>query len=75
MKFHIYAVLIQEIKELITLMNITVCHTLLKGNQCADFITKLGSSSNIEFLLHASPPDDLLHLLKFDVVETFFSRV
>jgi len=35
-----------------------VYHTLREGNQCADFMTKLGVSSNIEFLLHASPPDD-----------------
>jgi ribonuclease HI len=75
MKFHIYAVLIQEIKELLEQMNVTVCLTLREGNQCADFMAKLGASSNIEFLLHASPPDYLLHLLKFDAAGTFFSNV
>jgi len=74
MKFYVYAVLIQEIKELIAQINVTFCRTLREGNQCADFMAKLGASSNIEFLLHASPRDDLLHLLKFDAAETFFSR-
>jgi hypothetical protein len=55
-------------------MNVTVCHTLCEGNQCADFMAKFGASSNIEFLLHASPPDNLLHLLKIDAAGTFFSR-
>ena len=56
-------------------MNVIVCHTLREANQCADFMAKLGASSNIKFLLHASPPEDLFHLLKFGAVETFFSRV
>lgn len=75
MKFHIYAVLIQEIKELMTQMNVTVCHTLCEGNQCADFMAKVGASLNMNFLLHASASDDLLHLLKFNAAETFFFRV
>jgi len=74
MKFHVYVVLIQEIKKLIAQINVTVCHTLREGSQGADFMAKLGASSNIEFLLHASPPDDLLHLLKTDAAGTFFFR-
>ena len=74
MKFHVYAVLIQEINELLVQVNVIVCHTLRDGNQCADFMVKLGTSSNIEFLLHASPPDDQRHLLKIDVVGTFFYK-
>ena len=49
-------------------------HTLSKGNQCVDYMTKLGASSNIKFLLHSSPPNDLMHLLKTDAAETLFSR-
>jgi len=74
MKFRVYAVLIQDIKELIARINVTACHTLCEESQCADFMVKLGASSNIEFLLHASPPNDMLHLLKIDAVGTFFSR-
>ncbi|AES67104.1 hypothetical protein MTR_2g086830 [Medicago truncatula] len=74
MKFHVYVVLIHDIKELIAQANVIVCHTLHERNQCPDFMVKLGASSNIEFLLYGSPLNDLLHLLKIDANETFFSR-
>jgi len=74
MKFHVYAVLIQDIKELIAQTNVTVYHTLREGNQCADFMAKLGASSNIELLLHSSPPNDLMHLITTDAAGSFFSR-
>jgi len=32
MKFHAYAVLVQDIKELIDQINVTICHTLREGN-------------------------------------------
>jgi len=66
MKFHVYVVLIQEIKELTTQINVTVCHTLEINMQIHG---KLGTSLNIEILLYASPPNDMLH-----AVGTFFSR-
>lgn len=55
MKFYVYSVLIQEIKELIMQLNVTVCHILREGNRCADFMTKLEASSNIEFLMILLP--------------------
>lgn len=74
-KFHTYAVLIQDIKELIDQINVTICHTLREWNQCADSLAKLGASSYIDFSFHTSPPEDLRSLLKIDTTGTFFSRV
>ncbi|KAK2444790.1 hypothetical protein QL285_015789 [Trifolium repens] len=45
-KYHIHAVLTQDIKELFFQTNVFLHHTLRKGNQCADFFAKLGASSN-----------------------------
>jgi len=57
---------IQEINELISQINVTVCHTLREGNQCVDVMVKLEASSNKKFLLHSSAPDNLPRLLKID---------
>jgi hypothetical protein len=54
-KFHIYAVLIQDIKELFSQTNVYLYHTLREGNQCADFFAKLGASLDGDFLTHTSP--------------------
>ena len=74
MRYHVYAVLIQDVKDLIDQNNVTICHTLREGNQCADFMTKLGASSDIELLHYASPPKDLFHLLRLDAIGNYFSR-
>ncbi|MCI01164.1 replication protein A1-like protein, partial [Trifolium medium] len=54
--FHAPTVLIQDIKDLISHINVTICHTLREGNYCADFFAKLGASSNNDLLIHAPPP-------------------
>lgn len=41
MDFHVYAALIQDIKDLINHNNVSIHHTLCEGNQCADFLAKL----------------------------------
>jgi hypothetical protein len=63
-KFHIHAVLIQDIKELLSQINVSLHHTLREGNQCADFFAKLGVSSDADFFIHVSPPnmDDAIFL-------------
>lgn len=43
-KYHVYTVLIQDIKEPLHQINVTIWHTLREGNRCAD------SSQNFEFL-------------------------
>jgi ribonuclease HI len=73
-KFHIYAVLIQDIKELLSQINVSLYHTLREGNQCADFFAKLGSSSDADFLTHASPAEGVRDLLRNDAMGTLFTR-
>lgn len=65
-KFHVHDVLIQDIKKLIEQNNITICYTFRKGNQCAHLLFKLKTLSDIDLLIHPSPPDDILNLLKND---------
>jgi len=35
--YHIYVALIQDIKDMICLGNVTIVHTLREGHQCADY--------------------------------------
>ncbi|MCH80847.1 replication protein A1-like protein, partial [Trifolium medium] len=70
--YAIFHVLIQDIKDLLSHSNITVCYTLREGNQCADFLAKLGASSDNDLLIHNSSPEDMLDLLRSDVAGTFF---
>ncbi|GAU12290.1 hypothetical protein TSUD_141980 [Trifolium subterraneum] len=72
--YHVYVVLIQDIKEFISQSNVTLCHTFREGNQCADFLAKLGASSDADLIIHASPPDGIFDLLKSDSSGTFFLR-
>jgi len=72
--FHAYVVLIQEIKDLLSSRNFTIHHCLRKGNQCADFMPKLGANSNEDRSIHATPPSDLLPLIRSDAMGTFFPR-
>lgn len=65
-RYHVHAVLIQEIKELLSQANYTIVHTLREGNHCADLLAKCGALSDTSFHIHHSPPDDLLPLLKTD---------
>jgi hypothetical protein len=59
-------------KDLIRQGNVTVCHTLREGNQCADFMSKLGVGLCTEMLYHVSPLANLLYLLRMDAVGTLF---
>jgi hypothetical protein len=68
----IYAVLIQYIKKLLSRTNIFLYHALRKRNQYADFFAKLGASSDVDFLTHASPPEAVRDLLRNDAMRTFF---
>lgn len=40
-RFHIYVVIIQDIKQMLQQINVTVSHTLREGNQCADYIARI----------------------------------
>lgn len=74
LSLHVYAVLIQDVKDLLEHNNVTIYHTLREGNQCTDFMTKLGASSDTELLYHSSPPEDLLNIVRMDATRTFFFR-
>jgi len=75
MMFNVYALLIQDIKDLIEQCNVIICHILHERNQCADFMAKLRASSNMDLLLHDSPLEDLWSLPNIDAVNPSFSRV
>ncbi|MCH80046.1 ribonuclease H protein [Trifolium medium] len=56
-RFHIYAMLIQNIKDLLLgFGTTTLIHSLWEGNSCAGFMAKLDASSNVEVLIHSFPP-------------------
>jgi len=71
-RFHVYAVLIQDMKDLMEQSNIIVCHTLREGNQCANSLAKRGASSDHDLVHHTSPTDGHLYSLKMDATGTFF---
>jgi len=74
LKFHAYATLIQDIKDLLILTNTRVLHTLHEGNYCADFLAKLGAASDSVLTNHVSPPEGLLPLIRDDARRTYFPR-
>lgn len=69
-KYHAYVVLIQDISDLLSSRNL---HCLREENQGANFMTKLGASSNVDFSTHVTPPSDLLTLLRNDDMGTISS--
>jgi hypothetical protein len=71
-QYHIYAVLVQDIKDLMATRNYFVHHTIKEGNHSDDFMTKLGASADDLFVIHSSPPVDLLPLLRMDSMEILF---
>ena len=73
-KFHAYAVLVQDIKDILAVHNFCLIHTLREGDQCVDFLAKLGALSNVGFLEHLSPPHDLLDMLRNDPMGICFLR-
>lgn len=54
--YHAYAVLLQDIRDLLSSRNFTLHHCLREGNQCADFLAKLGATSNEEFSTYDTSP-------------------
>jgi hypothetical protein len=75
MNYHVYAVLIRDIKELLSQSNNTICHTPREENNYANFLVKFGVSSNSEFMIHASFPKGLFNILRSNTTETFFLLV
>jgi hypothetical protein len=72
MNYHVYALLIEDIKELFSQSNTTLYHTLREGNNCVDFLAKFEASSDFDLTIHASPLEGLFDILQSDAAETFF---
>lgn len=72
--FHVYVVLIQNIKDLMVSRHFTLLHYLREGNKCPDFMAKLGVSNDVKLSIHSSPPEDLLPLLRTDELGVCFLR-
>jgi len=73
MRYHVYVVLIQDVKDTIRQDNVALCPTLREENQCVDFMAKFGAGLDTKLLYHASPPEDLLYLLRMDTAGTLYS--
>jgi hypothetical protein len=59
-RFHSYASVIANIKELMNLeWEVNLSHTLREGNSCADFLAKVGSSNDTKLSIWSSPPEGL----------------
>jgi hypothetical protein len=71
-RYHIYAILIQDIKKLLSHTDVSLYHTLKEGNQCADLFAKFGNFSNANFSTHVSSPEAVHDFLKNDAIITFF---
>lgn len=69
------AALIRDVKALCHELKINVQHSFRKGNQCADFLAKLGASQELPFEYLVEPTPDLIPFLKADETGTSFIRV
>lgn len=72
--YHVYDVLIQDIKDLLNSRGYTLHHTLRESNQSADFMAKLGAFADDVLTVHSTPPEGLLPLLSMDELGTIFIR-
>lgn len=73
---HRYSNEIEESRRYLSLQwDIKISHGCWEGNQCADFLAKMGAScsDNVEVLLHDAPAG-LLGLLANDATGTSFIR-
>jgi ribonuclease HI len=70
-RFHFYAPVIANIKELLNLdWEVSLSHTLNEGNACADFLAKFGSSNDIKLKIWSTPPEGMGDLLRSDSERT-----
>jgi ribonuclease HI len=56
-EWHHYAAIIKNIKDILNRgWQVTLHHTLRKGNACTDFLAKHGANNNIVYSSITSPP-------------------
>lgn len=46
-----------------------------EANQCADRLTKLGSSQTLDFVIFDNSPTAIIHLLALDKVKLFCNKL
>lgn len=74
-KGHQLTALIEDVKALIQELNLSVHHSLREGNQCADFLAKLGASQELPFVYLVEPIPYLTPFLKSDEAGVSFIGV
>jgi len=72
-QYHVYVVLIKNIKDLNS-RNYSLQHLLREGNRCADFMAKLGASTDDVLSIHSSHLEGLQPLLRMDELGSLFVR-
>ncbi|XLR65771.1 hypothetical protein S83_016443 [Arachis hypogaea] len=76
-----FAHIVEEIHRFMLLeWDVTIYHIMREGNSCADFLAKIGSSSNSMFSLIISPQPELTPLLVADskgvlILEFSYTRI
>jgi ribonuclease HI len=74
-RFHSYASVIANIKQLMSLeWEVNLSHSLREGNSCADFLAKVGSSNDTKLRIWSSPPEGLNSLLRDDALRLLRPR-
>ncbi|KAF7831938.1 ribonuclease H [Senna tora] len=72
---HAYSAIIEDIQLMLRANpRWKITHIFREGNQCADFMAKLGSASDDDYVIWDSPPDGIGHLLLADRMSTLFLR-
>ena len=73
--FPYFESIVEEINQLLLLdWDVKVYHVLREANSCADYLAKIGSSTNTAFAILLKPPTDLSPLLLADSKGVFYSR-
>nr|KYP69613.1 Putative ribonuclease H protein At1g65750 family [Cajanus cajan] len=74
--FHKYAPIIAHIKELLQqFWSVCVCHSLRKGNQSVNFLSKLGPNCGVDLVILDTMPEGLHSFVKTDAAGTIFCKM
>lgn len=74
-QFHYYAKVVQQLREFLRRdWDVVIKHTLREGNQCDDYLAKLGAANNDALRIHAAPPLGINYLLLADEAGVAFPR-
>lgn len=73
--YHIYATIIQDIRDLLDLpWRTELLHILREGNQCADHLAKMGAGDDANLRIFESPPLEMNLCLAADTAGVSFPR-